>query len=270
MSTSALISARIMAAATRGTHSVIGPFVVNLHQAKASAGWNYAIPVDGAEPTRQEIADLVAHFVQNDRVPRLELIAKTAPAVAPALAAAGFQVDDRLPQLAAEPGTRLTPRLPADVVVAMAAPDNAELLAIAALQNDAYGENEPPNQGDVDRLRHCITRGVLIATARAATGELIGAGLIDVTGPHDPIGELAAVATVREHRRRGIAGAISAFLTEAAFARGMALVFLECEAENVGVYRKTGFTECGERLWMSLPTALRTHLASEAQADHVA
>jgi ribosomal protein S18 acetylase RimI-like enzyme len=262
MNISALISARVMAAATRGTHSVIGPFVVNLHQASASAARNYAIPVDGAEPTRQEIADLVAHFVENDRVPRLELIAEAAPAVAPALAAAGFQEDDRLPQLAAAPDARLTPRLPADVVLALADPDDADLLAIAALQNRAYGETEPPNQGDVDRLQRCIARGVLITTARAAaTGDLIGAGLIDVTGRDDPIGELAAVATAEEHRRRGVAGGISAFLAEAAFARGMALVFLECEAKNVGVYRKTGFTDCGERLWMSLPATSRTHTA---------
>ncbi len=245
-----------MAAATRGNHSVIGPFVVNLHQTHASAGWNYAIPVDGAEPTRRQIADLVAHFVAHDRVPRLELIAQAAPAVPGALAEAGFQEDDRLPQMAATPEVRLTPRLPDDVVMAMATPDEAELLAIAALQNRAYGETKPPTQDDLDRLRRCLERGVLIAAARTAdTGELVGAGLIDVTGPDDRTGELAAVATAEPHRRRGIAGAISAFLTEAAFARGMALVFLECEDKNAGVYRKTGFTDCGERLWMSLPTA---------------
>lgn len=256
MNTSVLISARITAAAKRRSHRIVGPFVVNLHPANASAGWNYAVPVDGAEPTEREIADLVAHFVENDRLPRLELIVKAAPAVAPALAAAGFREDNRLAQLAAAPDTRFMPRLPADVVVAMAATDDAELLAIAALQNRAYGETEPANQGDVDRLQRCVDRGVLIATARAAaTGELIGAGLIDVTGPDDPIGELAAVATAGQHRRRGIAGAISAFLAEAAFARGMTLVFLECEGKNVGVYRKTGFTDCGERSWMSLPTA---------------
>lgn len=254
MHTAALISARIMAAATRGSHHAIGPFVVNLDQTRASAGWNYAIPVDGAEPTAQEIADLVAHFRANERVPRFELIAQAAPAVAPALAAAGFQQDDCLPQMAATPDHHLTPRLPADVVLAAATGGDAELLAIANLQNRAYGETQPAGQADIDRLQRCLARGVLIATARTAdTGELIGAGLIDVTGPGDPTGELAAVATVEQHRGRGIGGAISAFLTEAAFARGMKLVFLECEAKNAGVYRKTGFTDCGERLWMSLP-----------------
>jgi ribosomal protein S18 acetylase RimI-like enzyme len=199
----------------------------------------------------------VAHFRAHDRVPRLELIAQAAPAVPGALAAAGFRQDDRLPQMEASPGTRLTPRPPADVVLAMATSDEDELLAIATLQNHAYGETEPASPSDVERLQHCLARGVLVATARVAgTGELIGAGLIDVTGPQDPIGELAAVATAEEHRGRGIAGAISAFLTEAAFARGMTLVFLECEAKNDGVYRKTGFTDCGERLWMSLPAAV--------------
>lgn len=69
MNTAALISARIMASATRRAHQVIGPFVVNLDQNHTSAAWNYAIPVDDAEPTAQEIADLVAHFRANDRVP---------------------------------------------------------------------------------------------------------------------------------------------------------------------------------------------------------
>jgi hypothetical protein len=101
MNTSVLISARITAAAKRRSHRIVGPFVVNLHPANASAGWNYAVPVDGAEPTEREIADLVAHFVENDRLPRLELIVKAAPAVAPALAAAGFREDNRLAQLAA-------------------------------------------------------------------------------------------------------------------------------------------------------------------------
>lgn len=242
-----------MAAATRGEHSVIGPFVATLHQTLASPGWNYAIPVDRAEPTRRDIEDLVEHFRAHDRKPRLELIERAAPAVPAALAAAGFREDDRLPQLYAGPDTSLTPRRPGDVEPALLTePEDAELLALATLQNRAYGETEAAGPGDVDRLRRCLARGVLIATARiAATGELVGAGLIDVTGPDDPVGELAAVATAEERRGRGIAGAVSAYLAEAAFARGMTLVFLECEAKNRGVYRKTGFIDCGERLWMS-------------------
>jgi hypothetical protein len=142
---------------------------------------------------------------------RLELIPAAAPQVEAALAAADLQADDRLLQMAATGDTRLTPRRPDGVVLALALAeegDDSLLLAIATVQNSAYGELRPPQQSDVERLRRCRARGGLLAAARdAAGGEAIGAGLIDVVGPHDPIGELAALATAEGYRlpsaRRG-------------------------------------------------------------------
>jgi ribosomal protein S18 acetylase RimI-like enzyme len=255
MNSSALLSARILASATSGDHTWIGPFVATLDEASSSPARNYAIPANGAAPTPDDVAALVAFFTANNRLPRLEWIPSAAPRVEAVLSAAGFEVDDRLPQMAATAGTPLTPRRPDGLVLTLVE-DDASLPTVATIQHRAYGESRPPGSSDVERLKRCRARGGLIAAARdAVTGEMICAGLIDVTGPDDPIGELAAVATAEAHRRRGIAGTLSAYLAEAAFERGMTMLFLECEAANRGVYSHTGFVECGERLWMSLHAA---------------
>ncbi|MFI9202822.1 hypothetical protein [Streptomyces sp. NPDC053048] len=47
-------------------------------------------PLPGAEPTEQDVAALIGIFRERGLLPRLEFAPQAAPAVAPALRAAGF------------------------------------------------------------------------------------------------------------------------------------------------------------------------------------
>ena len=68
----------------------IGPFLMRFDRESDNRFRNYALPFDGAEPTHREVCALIAAFEERQRVPRLEYVADLAPAVWPALTAAGF------------------------------------------------------------------------------------------------------------------------------------------------------------------------------------
>ena len=68
-------------------------------------------------------------------------------------------------------------------------------------------------------------------------------------GQHQPVGdatEVVGVATLPAHRRRGLAGAVTAALTADARARGATLVLLSAGDEDVArVYARVGFRRIG-------------------------
>jgi hypothetical protein len=73
---------------------------------------NYATPLPGAEPTATEVAALVHAFRTRELLPRVEFVPAAAPAVAPALLAAGGRSRPSTPSWSA-PLTR-TPRTRAE------------------------------------------------------------------------------------------------------------------------------------------------------------
>jgi len=163
--------------------------------------------------------------------------------------AAGFTVERRTPVMIATPATRLTPRSPAGITIRHAASD-ADLTAAATVQHHAYQIPYPPGPHDIARLTRLTQRGGLVAIAiDGSTGTVTGTGLIDVTGGHPAVGELAAVGVLTAFRRRGIASAISACLARTAHSQGISLVFLEAEPEEEQIYRRTGFTDATTKLW---------------------
>jgi predicted acetyltransferase len=79
-----------------------------------------------------------------------------------------------------------------------------------------------------------------------------GTGLTDVAADCPGVGELAAVGVLTGFRRRGIASAISAYLTRTAHSQGISLVFLEAEPGEERIYRRTGFTDATNKIWASI------------------
>jgi predicted GNAT family acetyltransferase len=70
--------------------------------------------------------------------------------------------------------------------------------------------------------------------------------------PYDGVTELAAIGVREKFRRRGIAAAMVGWLTDAAFAKGMTLVFLMAHgADEARIYARAGFVEHGEVLHIS-------------------
>src|SRR5919198_4606718 len=92
------IQAYLRVAAPRGRDSErIGPFLATFNRDSDNPYLNYAIPDDGATPSADDVAALVNAYRARARKPRLEYVSSLAPAVEPALLAAGFEVEGRLP-----------------------------------------------------------------------------------------------------------------------------------------------------------------------------
>ncbi len=251
------LSARVaafIAADHRGGERV-GPFTIHFDRQTANIWRNYAVPDIGALPTSADVEALLAAFDRADRTPRLEYVPASAPAVEPALLAAGFTVEDRSPVLGCRAGEAIDLPIPDGISFALVA-DEADLLDVARLQHAGYQDPEPAGAVDVARLTALIGRGGIVALARdTATGEPIGTGLS--TDVHDGASELAAVATAASHRRRGIGSGLIALLARTMHERGADLVWLEQEPVLPEIlYSRAGFRRGAEKLWISRPAGV--------------
>ncbi|MFF0285277.1 GNAT family N-acetyltransferase [Streptomyces sp. NPDC005262] len=233
-------------------HLRIGPFTV-----RHNPGWqlkyaNYAIPDQGAEPTAADVQALIAAFRERDRMPRLEYLPGGAPAVEPALLAAGFTVENRAPILACTPGDLLPPK-PVDTLVIAEPATDAEFDAAARVQHHGYGGTGEPEGGEAAWLRDAAAGG---GVAALATVDGVPAGAGGCSVPVDGLTELAGLAVADAFRRRGIGAALSAHLTATAFARGCRVVWLEPgDADVERIYAGIGYRRIGEKLNISLDPA---------------
>jgi len=248
----ALIAAYMRASAGRKPGGRVGPFTAGLDPHSDDPMRNYAVPDDAACPEAGDVEALAAFFRRHQRIPRLEYIEDSAPRVWPALAAAGFALERRIPVMIATPGTRLTPRSPAGISVRQAVGDD-DLAAAVTVQHQAYQVPDPPGPHDMARMTRLIQRGGIVSIAvDGASGTVTGTGLVDVAVDGPAVGELAAVGVLTAFRRRGIASAVSAHLARTAHAQGISLVFLEAEPEEEQIYRRTGFTDATTKIWASM------------------
>jgi len=230
----------------------VGPFLVHFDEHSESPFRNYAIPDDDAQPSRQDVAELVEAFAQHDRRPRLEYVGP-APAVGEALAGAGFTVDLRLPLMTMVGGDLWDPAAPAGVALALVNADD-DLLAAAQVQNIAYREPAEAGEHDVARLRATVRAAGAVVLA-SVDGVPAGAGLF--TPARDGLCEIAAVGVLPEFRRRGIASAMVAQLSRSVFAIG-ATPYLQTESENEQrLYARLGYRTVGELVAIGLETTLR-------------
>lgn len=137
--------------------------------------------------------------------------------------------------------------VPVGVIVELPA-SHEQLTAAAAVQNAAYGA-PAPTVHDVRRLVDLHAAGGSVALARTATGEPVGSGL--VTAPHDAVAELAAVGVLDPWRRRGIAGALTSALVDAAFAGPATTVMLMGDQAEQRIYARAGFRPASEVVFLS-------------------
>jgi ribosomal protein S18 acetylase RimI-like enzyme len=236
----------------------VGPFLATFDPGDANPYLNYAIPDDGARPTAAEVAALVDAYNARDRLPRLEYLPGVAPDVEAALVAGGFAVDALLPGMACT----------ADGAVALGAPDGIALAvpasdedwhAMAVVQHVAFGVEPPPDdeherEAAAASGRERLADGGFALLARdVATGAVVGGGVATVPG--DGVTEIAGIGVAASHRRRGIAGALTAALADVAFAAGVALAWLTPgDAGAHRVYARAGFADATTVLHLSVPS----------------
>ena len=190
----------------------------------------------------------MAAYQARERTPRLEYIPSVAPAIEPVLLAAGFEIEGRLPLMICE-----TPVFASPSGIELVAPSTeGEFRGVAEVQWEAYEERDPLRDSVVAGLRRTADAGGVVVLARdAETGEPAGGGLC--VAPYDGVTELAAIGVREKFRRRGIAAAMAGWLTDAALAKGMTLVFLMAHgADEARIYARAGFVEHGEVLHISL------------------
>jgi RimJ/RimL family protein N-acetyltransferase len=203
-----------------------------------------------SRPRADEVAALVAAFRERARTTRLEYVTQAAPKLEDALLAAGFTLEGRYPLLVCPPGEVVDAPVAAAVRVALVTDDQA-LWQVARVMNEAF-EAPEATEHDVARLRRVLDRGGLVAAAMdAATGDVVGAGQIG--GPYEGVAEVAGIAVRASHRRRGIAGAVTALLTPAGANAGITTPFLTPANDGAArVYARVGYRKVGEALYISL------------------
>ncbi len=242
---------RIAARQGRDTER-IGPFLATISRHSSNPYLNYAMPEDGAVPTKADVAGLIDAYERRERTPRLEYVSSLAPSVEAALLAAGFVAEGRLPLLTCVPGQEHILPVPEGIELIRPVSDT-ELLGMVAAQNEAYGETAP-NAEDVERLRSSLAAGAIAVLARdTATGEAAGAGICST--PSLQTTEVAGIGVRPGFRRRGIAGALTVRLTHEAFTGGVTLAFLMAAHESEAhLDARAGFREAGIILHISRPS----------------
>ena len=233
-------------------HLHIGPFLATFSRETDNRYLNYAIPDDDAQPSRADVAALVAAYRERNRLPRLEYIPSIAPAVEAELLAAGFSLEARTPLMVYGGGGE-TPAVAGIELVAPASED--EFVGAATVQWEAYEEAGPVAQRAVDSLRRTVAAGGIVVLARhAATCEPAGAGAC--TPPGGGASEFTSIGVRELYRRRGIAQAMTHWLATRMAARGVDCVFLMADSEREErIYARAGFETISDVLHISLMNA---------------
>jgi ribosomal protein S18 acetylase RimI-like enzyme len=228
-----------------------GPFVIGWDPTTDSRFINYASPRPGADITAADVTALVEAFREIERVPRLEYVVSCAPDLEAALLAAGFTVEARHDYLVCSPESLVVPPAPEGFELRVPVTDEERAGTIAA-QNEAFGAEPVATPADVARMRHTQDSGGAVMFARAAaTGGYAGGG--QASPPSAGMAEVAGIAVRESFRRRGIGGALTAAITERAFAAGVGGAWLEASGENSWrVYERVGYVPTGKRLYIAL------------------
>lgn len=228
----------------------VGPFTATVNPDSPNPYFNYAVPDHGADPTDADVAALIATYRSRGRVPRLEYYEKLSPSVLEPLLRNGFRIEDRLALMAVRPGGVPGCSRRAGITISLATTD-AELLAAATVQHEAYAEPEPAGQREVSSMRALLDRGGLVVVAvDAATGAPASGG--SCTAIEDGFGEIGGIAVASAYRRRGVGTAITAYLARAAHAAGAGLVLLTpAGPAEQRIYERAGFQVVGDQLHAS-------------------
>ncbi|AHH93442.1 hypothetical protein KALB_65 [Kutzneria albida DSM 43870] len=233
-----------------GRDTRIGPFLARFDAHSDNPYVNYAMPEIGAEPTSAEVDVLVAEFRSRNRKPRLEYVPSSAPAVQPRLESAGFEVERLHPLMTCTPES--VPEIELDPEFeALTVTSDEDLLALHTALCEAYG-SPAPEATDVARTRAMLNRGGMAMLVRTRSGEPAGGGMY--TAPTAGATEIAGIGVRPAWQRRGIAAAVTSYLTRTAYNAGLDTPFLTAAGEReAAIYNRAGFTTTGRILHISLP-----------------
>jgi GNAT superfamily N-acetyltransferase len=220
------------------------PFVLFFNPTDDLRFYNYGVPVEPVSYLSDgTLASLRAVFTARSRLLRFEFIQEVAPVLAAAFATAGLVEEGRNPLLVCTPDSLRPAAEVPGLVICRLTPESsrADVAAFISVQGQSFGEEDrvDPTDAQVADLRRRSAQGShyflgLLHDEPVATGAH--------TAPLDGFTELAGIATLAEYRRRGIAAALVAAMTQAAFRAGVRVAFLSAADERAGrVYERVGF-----------------------------
>jgi ribosomal protein S18 acetylase RimI-like enzyme len=240
---------RRSAAAGRTTEQV-GPFLATFSSDSTNPFLNYAIPDDGAQPSRSDVDGLTQAYARRDLLPRVEFLVDTAPEAEVALLAAGWSVERRIPVMLCPPDSAVARAAPAGVELVVPDSDD-EIRGMLAVQYEAFDQPVTVSASDVDRARERIRAGGFAVLARdAVTGEAAGGGIAEAVV--DGTSEVAGIGVRSGFRKRGIGVAMTAFLTVAVHGAGGRTVFLTpAGVPEQRMYARAGYAPAGDMVHLS-------------------
>lgn len=216
------------------------PFQLYLNRETASPFLSYARPSQPLPATRAELIAAIdavnQEFRSRGRTVRWEWIHDLYPELSPALKTQALTLEET-PLMTIAPAT-FQPETPAGVALRSLAPGDDPAPMIRA-QRRAFGmEDAEPSDSERAVVRAWLERGGRFYAA-AIDGEVVGGGAFLAL---DGVAEVAGIGTVPEHRRKGVAGAITSALVRDCFAAGCDCVFLTAGDERaVRTYQRVGF-----------------------------
>jgi GNAT superfamily N-acetyltransferase len=219
------------------------PFTLFFHPTDNLKYFNYAIPdIPCGGSLRGVLTALRQEFRQRERVARFEFFEAFAPLLPACLRDSGFVEEDRqwsmlctprsLQPVPDVPGLEIIPLDPSSSLQ-----DTRDFL-IAQHEGFTPEEKADPSAERVQLTRQGFTR------SHAFLGRIAGqpAGAAVFARPIEGVTEVAGIATRVDYRRRGIAAALTAHATRAAFNLGVQTACLTAADERAGrVYERVGF-----------------------------
>jgi ribosomal protein S18 acetylase RimI-like enzyme len=222
-----------------------GPFRMFLEPTISYNELNYAMPVaplGTGEELLAAVRDLRAVFAERGRRMRLEFTEELWPDLASALEGEGLRAEGREPVMActrdefqpvAVPGISLRALGPDD-------PD-ADLAAYITIRDE---EERVPGADEVGRLRGAIARSKGWFLLASIEGQSAGTGRLLVSP--DGLGEITAIVTRADQRRRGVAATVVSSLVRRCFAEEGKLAWLTAANPPAqSVYTRLGFRMLG-------------------------
>jgi GNAT superfamily N-acetyltransferase len=244
----------------------VGPFTMFV----SKTAWTYAArPRVGLDCpiVADDIARLGARCDALGLKLSLEWVHEVTPSLAAAAREAGLTVEPHA-LFTVAPGDLQPARAPVGARVDLLGPEDARVVAARAVADEAFAAGGTaigvtgPRERDA-RIRQIGVEMRHHLAARAAAALTITAVAVDpvdgvvATGSLQPVGataEIVAVATLPSHRRRGLAAAVTSALVCEADARGVELVVLAAQSDEVGrVYERVGFHRVGTQVAASRP-----------------
>ncbi len=225
----------------------VGPFVVLLHPTDEALETNVALLQQPTiEVSQGWLEELQATFAAHRRLPAIRWIEADMPHLAASLQAADFREHLQEVLLICTPQTLRSPALLPGltfVTLTQTAPlaDVREGLDVNEFGFDPTSA-QPATEEQAERFR--ATLGAARAFTARLDGEGAGAGMY--TPPYGRVTELAGIATLDRFRGRGIATALTAYMTQSAFTQGCDLVFLATSNPIARrAYERAGFQPVG-------------------------